>query len=127
MARPLSMDVRRRVLEAIDQGLSRRQAAKRFGVDPSSAIRWRAEQQASGAIAPKQQGGDRRSAKIEAEADFILGEVDKAPDVTLAELKAKMEARGVGASIGALWRFFDRRRVTFKKKLRTPLNRSGTT
>lgn len=127
MARPLSMDVRCRVIEAIEQGVSRREAAERFGVSPASAIRWRAEQQASGDFAPKKQGGDRRSAKIEAEADFLLGEVDKAPDVTLAELKSKMETRGVGVSIGALWRFFDRRRVTFKKKQRTPPNRSGTT
>ena len=115
MALPLSMTIRRRVIEAIDQGLSRRQAAKRFGVSPASAVRWQAQKQASGDIAPKRQGGDRKSARIEAEAEFILGEVDKAPDVTLAELKAKMQERKVGVSIGALWRFFDRRGVTFKK------------
>lgn len=127
MALPLSMTIRRRVIEAIDQGLSRRQAAKRFGVSPASAVRWQAQKQASGDIAPKRQGGDRKSARIEAEAEFILGEVDKAPDVTLAELKAKMQERKVGVSIGALWRFFDRRGVTFKKKRRTPPNSSGTT
>jgi transposase len=121
------MDVRRRVLEAIDQGLSRRQAAERFGVNPSSAIRWQAQRQTSGDIAPKQMGGDRRSARIEAEADFILGEIEKAPDITLAELKAKMRERAVDVSVGALWRFLDRRSVTFKKKQRTPPSSSGTT
>jgi transposase len=121
------MDVRRRVIEAIDQGLSRRKAAKRFGVSAGSAIRWQAQLQASGDVTPKPQGGDRKSARIEAEADFILGEVDKTPDVTLAELKAKMEERKVNVSIGALWRFFDRRRITFKKKQRTPPSSSGTT
>lgn len=115
MARSLSMDLRRRVIEAVDQGASLCQAAKRFGVSPSSASRWLALRRASGDVAPKPQGGDRRSMKIEAEADFILDEVAKTPDVTLSELKAKTQARGVDVSIGALWRFFDRRRVTFKK------------
>ena len=39
MARALSCDLRQRVVEAIKHGLSRRQAAARFGVSASSAIR----------------------------------------------------------------------------------------
>lgn len=127
MARSLSMDIRRRVLEAVDEGLSLSGAAKRFGVSRSSANRWQTQQTASGGFAPKPQGGDRRSARIEVEADFILGEVDKTPDVMLAELKAKTQERKVSVSIGSLWRFFDRRRVTFKKKRRTPPSSNGTT
>lgn len=115
MARSLSTDLRLRVVEAISQGMSRRQAAERFGVSPSSAIRWQARLQSSGGIAPKKQGGDRRSARIEAEADFILAEIAKTPDITLAELQAKLEERGLRAGIGTIWRFFHRRRITFKK------------
>ncbi|TXN60378.1 IS630 family transposase, partial [Methylobacterium sp. WL18] len=40
MPSALSMDLRERVIAAIEAGASRRQAAKRFGVGPSSAIRW---------------------------------------------------------------------------------------
>jgi transposase len=115
MARSVTMDLRRRVVEAIGQGLSRRQAAKQFGVSPASAVRWQAQLQASGDVTPKPQGGDRKSARIEAEADLILDEVAKAPDVTLMELKAKLQERGASFSVGTLWRFFDRRGVTFKK------------
>ena len=43
MARALSIDLRRRVIAAIVGGLSCRQAAERFGVSPSTAIRWDAE------------------------------------------------------------------------------------
>ena len=39
MAKSLSLDLRRRVVDAIEQGLSCRQAAERFGVSASSAIR----------------------------------------------------------------------------------------
>ena len=41
MSKALSLDLRTRVLAAIAGGLSCRQAAQRFGVSASSAIRWR--------------------------------------------------------------------------------------
>ena len=40
MARALSVDLRDRVVAAIASGLSRRQAAVRFGVSAASAVRW---------------------------------------------------------------------------------------
>jgi hypothetical protein len=42
MPKSLSFDLRSRVLAAIDEGFSCRQAAARFGVSASSAIRWQA-------------------------------------------------------------------------------------
>ena len=91
----------------------------------SSAIRWQARLREEGSFAPQQQGGDRRSARIEAHADFILAAYEAKPDITLAELKAKFAARGADVGIGTLWRFFDRRRITLKKRLRTRLSSSA--
>jgi transposase len=88
-----------------------RQAAARFGVSASSAIRWAAQVRSGGALAPKSQGSDRRSQRIEAEAAFILGAVAEQPDTTLAELKAKLGERGMSVGIGTLWRFFQRHRI----------------
>ena len=93
MARALSLDLRERVVEAIAKGLSCRQAAARFGVSASSAIRWAARIRSGGALAPMNQGGDRRSQRIEAEAAFILGAVAEQPDITLAELKGQLRER----------------------------------
>src|SRR3954470_8881488 len=59
MARYLSEDLRVRVIEAVRTGANRRQAAARFGVSVSSAIRWVAEWRASGRTAPRVRGGDR--------------------------------------------------------------------
>jgi transposase len=110
MAKALSVDLRRRVVNAIERGLSCRQAAERFGVSASSsAIRWRERLVKQGNLAPRKQGGDRKSGRIEAEADFLLGAVAETPDITLAELREKLTARGVSAGVGTLWRFFDRR------------------
>jgi len=122
MAKSLSLDLRRRVVDAIEQGLSCRQAAERFGVSASSAIRWLDRLKQQGDIAAKKQGGDRKSGRIEAEAAFLLGEVAETPDITLVELQEKLKTRGVGVGIGTLWRFFDRRRITFKKRRRMPLS-----
>src|SRR3712207_7124801 len=95
MARALSCDLRQRVVDAINQGLSRRQAAARFGVSPSSAIRWAALSRTTGDVAPKKQGGDRRSGRIEDQADVILEQVARTPDITLGELRATLGERGV--------------------------------
>src|SRR5262249_5552663 len=95
MARALSLDLRERVVEAISKGLSCRQAAARFGVSASSAIRWAAQVRLGGSLAAMKQGGDPRSHHIEAEAAFILGAVVEQPDVTLAELQGKLGGRGV--------------------------------
>jgi transposase len=53
MSTPLSLDLRRRVLAAIAGGFSCRQAAARFGVGASIAIRWRPLERAQGDAHPK--------------------------------------------------------------------------
>jgi transposase len=81
----------------------------------------------SGGIAPKRPGGDQRSARIEAHAPLILGMVEKTPDVTLGELRAALAEQGIGAGIATLWRFFARRRITLKKRLRMPASKIAPT
>ena len=115
MTRSLSIDLRERVVAVIDGGLSRRQAAARFGVSVASAIRWHALAQRTGAATPKRQGGDRRSWRIEAYADMILGAVTEQSDITLAELRKLLAEHGVNVGIATLWRFFARRKITLKK------------
>ena len=101
--------------QAVQDGLSCHQAAARFSVSASSAIRWISQLGTSGSFAPRPQGGDRKSGRIEAEATFILACVADRPDVTLVELQARLSERGLDVGIGTLWRFFDRRNISFKK------------
>jgi transposase len=125
MAKAISIDLRERACEAVSEGLSCHQAAARFKVSPSSVIRWMARRKAMGGIAPQRQGGDRKSARIEAEAAFILGLVEATPDITLEELQTQLKGRGVSVAISTIWRFFDRRQITFKKRQRTRRSRNG--
>jgi transposase len=76
MGRVLSQDLRDRVVAAVAGGLSCRQAAVRFGVSAASASRWRQLARAHGTPAARAQGGDRRSARIEAHAGFLLGAIE---------------------------------------------------
>jgi transposase len=115
MGSPLSEDLRVRVIQAVEEGESRRQAAERFEVSVASAIRWVAEWHQSGRTAALAQGGDQRSDRIEAESDFLLAQVEVTPDITLAELQTMLRDRGVAVGIGTVWRFFDRRGISFKK------------
>ena len=115
MVKSLSDDLRVRVVAAVEAGVSRRQAATRFGVSVSSAIRWVRRWRDRGEVGARPQGGDRRSGRIEAQAGFLLGQVERRPDVTLAELQALLRKRGVAVAIATVWRFFERRGFSFKK------------
>ncbi len=123
MGKPLSMDLRERVIAAIDRGLSRRAAAARYGVAPSTAIRWDTVRRTTGSFAPKPQGGDTRSQRIEANAEVIDAALEETPDMTLAELCRYLSERGVAASTSSLWRFFRRHGITRKKRPATRSNR----
>ena len=128
MARALSLDLRRRVVAAIAAGMSCRQAAVRFGVSASSAIRWQALERTAGTPAAKRQGGDQRSQRIEAHAPFILAMLEETSDITLSEMQARLaEECHVRVGIGTLWRFLDRRRITRKKSRRMRSSRTGQT
>ena len=127
MARALSVDLRGRVVAAVDGGLSRRQAAARFGVSIASAIRWTAQSRTTGDVRPKRIGGDKRSGRIEAYAPVILGAVEAKPDITLVELRALLAEQGVGVAVSTLWRFFARRKITVKKSPRMRRSRTVPT
>ena len=79
----LSMDIRKKVMKAIEGGMSRRQAAARFDIGPATAVRWAKRVEITGDVAPLRMGGDHRSQRIEAHAAFILGQLKEKPDLIM--------------------------------------------
>jgi len=75
--------------------MSRRAAAKRSSVGVSSVIRWDAMRRATGAFAPKAQGGDMRSRRLEARGDEVMTAFEEERDQTLVELCERLAARGI--------------------------------
>jgi transposase len=125
----LSDDLRRRVVETVVfGGLSRNAAAKRFDVSIASAVRWVKRFETTGDISPEPSGGDRRSVRIEAQRDYLLGLIRRSPDITLLEIQERLVKNcGERFSVSVLWRFFDRHDITFKKRPRTPRSSSVRT
>ena len=123
MAKALSLDLRERVVAAVAGGMSRRKAATRFGVSAASAVRWKALEARQGDARAKPAGGDRLSHRIEAHADFILGELDKRRDITLAEMRVLLAERGLAVALSTVGRFFARHGITRKKRRLTPANK----
>jgi transposase len=116
MSKPLSNDLRQRVIEAVSKGASCHAAAARFGIVPSTAVKWMQRWRQSGTISPRPQGGDKRSVRIEAHADEILALIEARRDITLSEIAGHLQERhGERFAPSTVWRFLDRHDQTFKK------------
>lgn len=128
MSKALSLDLRQRVLAAVfEEWLSHRAAAARFKVSAASVSRWRALVADGAAPMHGPLGGDRRSHVVEAQAETILEVFRARRDMTLLELRAELAERGLQFGYGTLWRFFDRRGYTRKKRPRTRPSSSART
>lgn len=116
MTRALSTDIRKRLVSAVDGGMTRRSAAKRFGIAASTAIKWVEQWRRTGDIGPRPQGGDHRSHRLEGHAAEILELIDEKPDITLAEIAEHLDqVHGLKAAQSSVWRLLDRHGMTFKK------------
>jgi transposase len=113
MTKPYSADLRMRVVKAIDEGATRHEAAERFGVSVSSAVRWHQVWRHEGTIEAKAYGGSR--SPLEDHAEEIFTVIEDQPDLTLDEIVAVMRKRKIPGSRTALFRFLERHAVTSKK------------
>jgi transposase len=127
MSKALSLDLRLRVLAAVEAGASHRQAAERFGVSAASVSRWRWLAREKGGPRPGPLGGDRRSGRIEARGGLIRSLLAATPDITIEEMRRALLERGHAFGYGTIQRFFARHTLTRKKRLRTPASRTGRT
>ena len=116
MSKPYSEDLRVRLIAAVEQeGLSRREAGRRFRVSASSSVRWLTERSQSGRTGARPMGGDRRSV-LKAERDWLAALVARENDLTLEAIAARLHAaRGVKADASMLSRFFKAAGISFKK------------
>ncbi len=126
MARAYSLDLRKRVTEAIDAGLSTREAARRFSIGISTSGAWYRAWRSNGSLEPGRQGKPGIS-KLDAHETFILALVDTDErDITLAEIAEHLATeRGIKASVTTVHMFFAKRGITYKKRRHTPPNSSA--
>src|ERR1700758_4453155 len=104
MTRPLSNDLRERVVTAIVGGERCRSVASRFGVAVSSVVKWSQRYRATGSVAPGKMGGHRKRV-LEPHRAFIIERIKQTPHLTLHRLKEELVAQGVHVSHNAVWLF----------------------
>lgn len=125
MSRAYSADLRGRVIDAVAAGGSARGAAARCGVGIATAVRWVRRWRETGERTARRQGHPGYS-KLDAHEVFLLELIEDEVDITLEEMRQRLAAeRGVAAGIGTLWRFFDRRGITVKKRAAMRASRSA--
>jgi transposase len=126
MTRPYSVDLRERVVRAVEAGLSRRAAARRFEVSVSFVIKLVQRWQRRGTVQPERYGGWKR-AILAAHAERVHELLRVEPDLTIAELRSRLAAEAIQVSPAAISRFLAAAGLTRKKRRNTRLNRSART
>lgn len=110
-----SADMRARVIARVESGASRREAAEHYEVSASTAVTWVKCFRESGRCAAKPRGGS--VSPLEEHGEFLLVLIDEQPDLTLDEVVCAMRKHKVSGSRTAVWRFFQRHKITFKKSI----------
>ncbi len=116
MARAYSLDLRQRVVEAIEDGLSSREAARRFAIGIATAGAWHRLWRRTGDVHPGRQGKPQGS-KLDAHEQFVLSLVESQKDISLGEIAERLaQDCRVSACPATIWYFLDKRGITFKKR-----------
>jgi transposase len=117
MGKPASLDLRERVIFAVEQeGMSRNRAAARFGVAASSAIKWVARFRASGSAAPGKMGGHKPKTLRGEHAEWLIARCQERA-FTISQLVEELaQERGLKVDRHSVWEFLHTEGLSFKKK-----------
>ena len=127
MTAPLSQDLRRRIVVAVEGGSSIRQAAVRYSVSISAAIKLLRRVRMTGSLKPAQIGGYGRPI-LEPHEELLRELVDAKSDITLAEIRAELSQKvGVSPDLSTIHHHLRRLGLRHKKSRSGPPSRTGRT
>lgn len=115
MVRPLSLDLRTRVAAALNDGMTVRAAAERFGISAATAVRIGQLDRSGKGLMPAKIGGYVQPILRGAAADAVRQRLQIKPDWTVRALSAELKAAGIDVSHDTVWRFLRAEGKTFKK------------
>lgn len=114
MAQPLSNDLRKRIVNAVDGGQSRNATAKQYAVSISAVVKLMQRWRGTGSFAPAQQGKPPEF-KLATHEERVRKMVKERPDITLAEMRGRLLRAGIKVSKSAIDRFLNHLDLGYKK------------
>ena len=116
MTKPYSMDLRDRVVAAVEaEGMTRHQAAARFGIAVSSAVKWVARYRKTGSAAPSKMGGYKPKTLRGGHAEWLIARC-KEKDFTISQLVDELQSRrGLKVDRRSVWEFLHAEGLSHKK------------
>lgn len=127
MTAPLSQDLRKRLVRAVEEGASARQAAARFAVSASAAIKLVRRVRQTGSTAPARIGGYRRPL-LAGQEEFLRELTGKRKGITLAEIREALIERDVApVSLTTIWSMLKRLELSHKNVWPVPSASAFTT
>ena len=102
-----------------------RRVGEKYSVSPSVVVKLAQAKRSGGSVAPKPQGGDHRSDRVEVHREWLLELVRETVDLTLAEIRDPLAERGLSVSISTVWPFYERHDISFKKSRARQRARAG--
>ncbi len=115
MGKPLSLDIRQRIVAYVEAGHSCRAAAAKFDVSPSFVVKLMQRWRRTGSLEPARQGRPPGGRLLPVHG-FLRRTVEARPDITMPELAiALFEAHGVVADPSALSRCLIKLGYSYKK------------
>ena len=124
MSKPYSLDLRNRVVAAVEaEGLSRNQAAARFGVAVSTAVHWVDRYRSTGSVSPSKVGGCKPRILRGEHAEWLIARC-REKDFTISLLVEELLAiRGVKVDRHSVWAFLHAEGLSFKKRMARPVRK----
>ena len=126
MTRPLSIDLRDRVVDRHEAGASTRSVASLFGVAPSTVSKWARLRRETGSLEPGKVGGHRRRL-LEPHRETVLALVTERPHRSVRELQAELASLGIRVCQETVRTFLHAEGLSFKKKPRSRRNKTART
>jgi transposase len=122
MGKPYSIDLRERVVAAIEAGNTRAEVAELYNLALSTVGRFIKLKRETGRVEPEKFGG-YKTFSLEPHTELVKDLVAQRPDSTLAELQAGLAKQKVQVSLSAIHRFLRYLNLTFKKRAYTQRSR----
>ena len=116
MTRPYSVDLRERMVRAVEAGASRRATAAKFEVSPSCVVKLMQRWRQRGTLAARSGSAAAGAPSSPTHAERVHALLAATPDLTIAELQSRLAAEGIAVSPSAISRFLKACGLTRKKR-----------